>query len=164
LILLLIDVLGTDTDDPELRDEILKHLERYRRIGHLLQVRPAEYVPVELTMRITLAPHHQWGAVRRAVRDRFSNAIRPDGGFGFFHPDQVTFGQGIPVSTIVAAALEIPGVAHVRVTRLQRRGFGDPTMPVNDLLEMEPWQIARLDNDPERPENGVLTIEREPAP
>jgi hypothetical protein len=157
-ILLLIDLLGTNADDPEFRDEVLKHMEPYRRIGHTLEVQQAEYVPVELAMDITLSSHNQRGAVLRAVRDRFSNTIRPDGGLGFFHPDQLTFGQGIPVSAIVAAALDIPGVAHVNVSLLRPYGTDVPEVPEEDVLTMKPWQIARLDNDPNRPENGVLKL------
>jgi predicted phage baseplate assembly protein len=163
-ILLTLDLLGTNADDPEFRGRVRDHMKRYVRIGHELRVRQVEYVPIVLAMSIYLAPHHQRGAVLRAVRDRFSNTIRPDGGYGFFHPDQLTFGQEIAVSAIVAAALDIPGVAHVFVSRLQRRGFGDPKMPMNDVLEMEPWQIARLDNDPNRPGNGVLRLAIEETP
>lgn len=164
LILLLIDLLGANADDPEFRGEVLEHLNGFRRIGHVLEVRQAEYVPVELSIHVTLAPHHQRGAVLRALRDRFSNTIRPDGGAGFFHPYALTFGQGIPVSTIVTAAHDISGVAHITVPKLRHLGSNDPDMPLNDVLEMQPWEIARLDNKPDMPENGVLTLTTEVTP
>ena len=37
-------------------------------------------------------------------------------------------------------------------------GAGTPAVPADDELSVEPWQIARLDDDPHRPANGQLEI------
>jgi hypothetical protein len=158
-----IDPAGTTSDSNRLLEDIEETMQRFVRIGHQLDVVPAEYVPIDLSLEINLAPHHQWGAVKRALLDRFSNRRRPDGGYGFFHPDQVTFGTQISVSAIVAAALDIPGVHSARVTKLAKHGPGS-TVPASDVFEPEnPYEIVRLDNDPKHPEHGVLTITKEPA-
>jgi hypothetical protein len=156
----LIDPLGAEADDASLRADVKQRLERFRRIGHDLEVTLAEYAPLELTLKASLLPHYQRGAVRAALLDRFSNRELPDGSRGFFHPDALTFGQGIAVSAIVAAAQGIPGVAYVTVTRLRRQGSGGD-VPDDGLLNFSPHQIARLDNDPDFPEHGVLKLELE---
>lgn len=159
---LLIDPLGTTEDDTALRQDVAKHMRRFARIGHQLQVLAAEYVPIDLTLRVRLAPYYQWGDVLGALRSRFGNGRRPDGGFGFFHPDRISFGQPVAVSTIVAEAMDIPGVAAARVVNLAKHKE-PPSVPATDVFELdEPWQIVRLDNDPNRPANGVLRIEKEP--
>jgi hypothetical protein len=157
----LVDPIRTTADDPELRADILRHLRHFRRIGHRLMVVPAEYVCVRLALSVSLAPHHQRGAVLRELRERLGSGTRRDGGQGLFHPDQLTFGQAIAVSAILAAAFEVSGVAAVEVTALQdiaASGAGTPAVPADDELSVEPWQIARLDDDPHRPANGQLEI------
>ena len=42
--------------------------------------------------------------VKAALLDRFSNRALPDGRLGFFHPDKLSFGQGVYLSALVAAA------------------------------------------------------------
>lgn len=166
-IALTLDLLGGNADDPDFRDAVEQHMGQFRRIGHVLDVAQVAYVFIELAIEVTLTPHHQRGAVLRALRDRFSNTVRSGGSLGFFHPDALTFGQNIPLSMIVAAALEIPGVARVTVLKLRRVGpvtVDNPMMPVNDLLEIKEWEIARLDNNPYLPANGVLTLTTEATP
>jgi hypothetical protein len=46
----------------------------------------------------------------------------------------------------------------VRVDRLRRFGGGPRSVPVTGLLPIGPLEVARLDNDPNDPENGVLTL------
>lgn len=159
----LIDPYAAARDDPELAGQVYRHLLPYRRIGHVLeQVQSAEHVAIDLALAVTLAPHRRRGAVLRELLERFGTGVRADGRLGFFHPDILTPGQGIAVSAVVAAAVAVPGVVRVRVTTLREHSPVPPTeaeIPVNDVLEMGPTQIARLDNDPDRPEHGVLTIE-----
>lgn len=159
----LIDPYAAARDDPELGGQVYRHLLPYRRIGHVLErVQSAEHVAIDLALAVSLAPHHWRGAVLRQLLERFGTGVRADGRPGFFHPDALTPGQGIAVSAVVAAAVAVPGVARVRVTTLRRHSPAPPTeaeIPVNDVLEMGPTQIAQLDNDPDRPEHGVLTIE-----
>ena len=77
---------------------------------------------------------------------------------GFFHPDNLTFGQGVALSALVAAAQSVAGVDNVRVTRLERRYEGPAGEVARGLLPLGPLEIARLDNDPSRPDDGLLEI------
>ena len=141
-----------------LRKQIEGCLEHYRRIGHDLEVEPARYVPVELVLRVRVLPHYLRGHIKAALLDVFSNRVLPDGRLGFFHPDRLTFGEGLYVSHIVAAAQAVRGVESVRVTKLNRL-FERPNSELeNGVLPLGPLEVARLDNDPSFPEHGIFTL------
>ena len=144
------------------RDAILAdgqmRLEQVRRIGHELDVRLAQQVPVDLALKICVAPDHLRGHVRAALLDAFSSRVLPGGGLGLFHPDRLTFGAPLYLSAIVAAAQSVAGVVSVQVTRLKRQ-FAPVNREIeNGLLPIGPFEIARLDNDPNHPDGGKLEL------
>jgi hypothetical protein len=141
-----------------LRQQIEGCLEHYRRIGHDLEVKPARYVPVDLVLRVRVLPHYLRGHVKAALFDVFSNRVLPDGRLGFFHPDRLTFGEGLYVSHIVAAAQAVQGVESVRVTKLNRLSEQPNSELENGVLPLGPLEVARLDNDPSFPEHGIVTL------
>lgn len=153
-----VDPLGSENPSPDLLREIDRHLWRYRRIGHDLSVRRAEYVSIDLALDACVLPHYRRADVKAALLDAFSDRVLPDGTRGFFHPDRLSFDEGIFLSRIVAAAQAVTGVEYVEVTRLNRR-FEAPNHEIdNGVLPLKPWEIARLDNDPNHPEFGRLEI------
>ncbi|WP_369255310.1 putative baseplate assembly protein [Geodermatophilus amargosae] len=159
-----IDPLGSPPDVPALCAEIGKHLDRHRRIGHTVRVEPPRYVPLDLVVEAGLLPGHQPGAVRAGLQDRLSDRVLPDGTRGFFHPDALTFGDPVAISALLGAVHAVPGVAWGRITRLARRGSAGPSLPDGDVLALGEDEIARLDDDPDLPENGSLTICLEVVP
>ncbi|MFD2468068.1 putative baseplate assembly protein [Amycolatopsis silviterrae] len=145
-----IDPLGMEVAPSWLLDETRAGLYRYRRIGHDLSVFSATLVPLDLTVHVEVLPDHIAGHVRSALR-RVLGA--------FFQPDRLTFGTPIRVGQIVAAVAAAPGVRHAEVTRLERL-FGPPgTALATGVLPIGPLEVARLDDDPSRPENGQLTLD-----
>jgi hypothetical protein len=153
-----IDPRGSETRDQALLDSIRRRLERYRRMGHDVMVDQARYVPLEIKLNICVKPHYLRGHVRAALLDLFSNRRLPDGRSGFFHSDRLTFGDGIYLSKLVAAAQAVPGVDSVQVEQLERRFEGPNGEIESGVLPFGPLDVARLDNDPSFPENGVLTL------
>ncbi|HWK82421.1 MAG TPA: putative baseplate assembly protein, partial [Caldimonas sp.] len=89
----------------------------------------------------------------------FSNRLLVDGSRGLFHPDNFSFGQTVYLSPLYAAAHQVPGVASVQVTTFQRQGTDDPSYLLNGELPLDRLEIARLDNDPNFPEHGVLRLD-----
>ncbi len=155
-----IDPAGTPDLDPSLQKAIEALLGRYRRMGHDLSVGAANIVPLCLDLDLCVKPQYLRAHVLAGVREALSNRVRPDGRLGFFHPDNLTFGEAVYVSRIVAEVMSVDGVAEVKVVRLDRlalRKHHNPDL-AKGLLRLGPNEIARLDNDPAVPENGILTF------
>jgi predicted phage baseplate assembly protein len=133
-------------------------LEPFRRIGHELDPQLAIPVPIDLELEICIKPDYQRGQVRQALLHAFGNRALPGGGSGLFHPDRLSFGQPIYLSQLIAAAHNVPGVAHATITRLERQFEGPAGEIAAGKLALGPFEVAQLDNDPNYPDRGVLTI------
>jgi hypothetical protein len=154
-----IDPLGSEKVSDALCEKIERVLRRYRRMGHDLEVVPARYVPLEIAITICVLPHFLRGHVEAALLDVFQSGLRQNGERGFFHPDNLTFGDSIYLSRIVAAAQSLEGVESVQVTKLRRRFESANHELDNGVLRIRPLEIPRLDGDPLHPENGSLKLE-----
>ncbi|WP_406306450.1 putative baseplate assembly protein [Streptomyces sp. NBC_00885] len=157
-----VDALGNGDVSPELLDSVAYALESYRRIGHDLVVGPARSVPLDIALAVCAAPGHQHGQILAELYRLLGNRPLTGGRLGFFHPDALTFGEPVRLSRLVAAAAAVQGVQSVRVTRLRRLFHEDPlddTALEAGVLRLGPLEIARCDNDPDRPELGRLSIE-----
>jgi hypothetical protein len=167
-VLVAVDPLGAEAADDETLAEIGAYLERYRRIGHDLNVQQADYIGIDLALHVCVLPEYLRGHVESALLDLLSNRVLPDGTKGMFHPDNLTFGDSIYVSRIIGAVQAVTGVQDVEVTRLERFEIGEPPLgtesaaeevPAGSVLEFGPFEIPRLDNDLNYPENGRLTLD-----
>jgi hypothetical protein len=153
-----VDPWNRESADPALLDAVADDLYQYRRMGHDLRVQPARYVPLKLVLQVCALPGYERGHVKAALLQRFSNRRSADGTLGFFHPDALSFGGGIYLSQIVAAAQAVPGVECVTVGAFHRC-FDRPNHELqNGVLPLAPFEIAQLDNDPDHPEHGQLQI------
>ncbi len=141
--------------------DLRQFLEKYRLAGHDLEIDAPRYVPLDFALTVCLKPGYARSAVKQALLERFSNADQPGQGRGFFHPDNLTFGQTIYLSQLVAAAMQLPGVEWVDATRFQRWGQGDHGELADGSIVLGRLEIARLDNDPSQPENGRLELNME---
>lgn len=163
-----VDPLCTETAKVALLEEIAGDLYRYRRMGHDLAVVPARYVPIEVAMEVCVLPHYTRGTVKAELLKVFSNRRLADGKLGFFHPDNLSFGDGVYVSRLIAAAKGVEGVDAVRLLKLARLddsmrvrlapASASPWVPASGVLSMASMEIAQLDNDPSFPENGKLEL------
>ena len=154
-----IDPVGTEEAGYELLSEIAGYLYRFRRIGHDLVVVAAQYVPLDIAMTVCVLPNYLRGHVEAALLDLFSNHVLPDGRRGFFHPDNLSFGDGVYLSQLVAAAQGVAGVETVVLTKLEHLGAGPNHELDSGVLPLGPLEIAQLDNDPSFPENGRLALD-----
>jgi hypothetical protein len=153
-----VDALGSKTPAPAWLEKLEHSLHRYRRIGYDLEVTPARYVSLDIAMDICVDEHYLRGHVEKALRDVFSNRALPDGRPGFFHPDRLTFGEGIYLSQLVAVAMSVKGVRSAQVTRLQRQYEPANHELERGLLPLGPFEIARVDNDRNYPEHGLFML------
>jgi hypothetical protein len=156
-----IDPRGALEASPALLESIRRRLRRDRRMGHDVQVVGAHYVPIAIAMKICVEPHYLRGHVEAALLDIFQSGLRSDGDPGFFHPDNLTFGDPIYLSRLVAAAQVVEGVESVQVTKLERLFVGPNRELERGLLPIGPLEVARLDGDPINPEHGTLKLNLE---
>ena len=156
-VLVSVDPLSQVETEPTL-DKIREHLYRYRRIGHDVVVKEAQYAPLDIEMRVCVLANYLRGHVKAALLALFGNRVLPDGRRGFFHPDNLTFGEGIYLSKLVATAQAVTGVESVSVTKLERLYKGPNGEIDNGILPLGPLEVARVDNDPSFPENGQFKL------
>lgn len=156
--LVAVDQLGKEEADHSLLNAIFRRLHRYRRIGHDIHVQSAILVPLVIEMNVCVHPHYLRGHVKAALLELFSNRVLPDGSKGFFHPDNLSFGEGIFLSRLVSLAQSVDGVESVEVTKLERLGEGPNREIEFGVLPLGPLEVAQVDNDPSLPENGSFIL------
>ena len=128
-------------------------------MGHDLHVLQARYVPLDLKLEVCALPGYLRAHVKAALLDAFSNRILPGGQLGFFQTENLTFGEGVFLSKIIATAQAVAGVECVTVTRFNRL-FASPNHELeNGVIPMRVNEIAQLDNDPTYPEHGKIEIQ-----
>jgi hypothetical protein len=97
--------------------------------------------------------------VKKVLLQVFSNKLLPDGTRGLFHPDNFSFGQTVYLSQLYASAQKVQGVDSVKITKFQRQGIDDVLAMNQGKMLFARLEIARLDNDPNFPEHGVLKFD-----
>jgi predicted phage baseplate assembly protein len=153
-----VDPVGSLQPGPDLLEAIRRHLYRYRRIGHDVRVEPARYVPLDIALEVCVDSQYLRGHVKAALLDLFGSRTRRDGQPGLFHPDSLSFGEGVMMSRLIAEAQGVAGVESATVTRLERLYEGPNGEIDSGLLPLGPLEVVRLDNDPSLPDNGRLTL------
>jgi hypothetical protein len=154
-----VDPYGTEALDEALREELYAWLERYRMAGRDIRIDAARYVPLDVALRICVDAGQLRSTVRERLLEHFSSGLRRDGSQGLFHPDRLSFGQTVYVSQLIADAMAVPGVHAVQPLVVRR--FDREAAAVDGVLRLDRLEIPRLDNDPNRRENGLLQLEME---
>ncbi len=153
-----IDRQGGLEVDAEFRQAMRRFLERYRLAGHDLEVNGPQSVPLVLELSVTAKPGYYRSTIRLSLLQTFSSRDLPNGQRGFFHPDNFSFGQSVYLSEIYRVALQVAGVESVTVSLQRQSDFS--RVAVDDRLSIGPLEIARLDNDPNLPENGIIRFDK----
>jgi len=156
-----VDRLGGSTVDARYASDLRACLDPYRMAGIDLEVDLPVFVSLAIGMDVCVNSAYQTADVRQALLDVFSNTIRRNGQKGLFHPDNFTFGQIVYLSPIYAAAQSVDGVDAVQITTFGRQGTPDPRPLQSGKITLGKAEIARLDNDPNFPEHGVLALNME---
>lgn len=144
--------------DAEFEDKLRGFLEKFRLAGHDLEIDAPNFVALDLALKGCVLEGHRRSDVEAELLRVFSAHDLPDGRRGFFHPDNFTFGQSVFLSRIIATAMQVPGVHWVEAARFQRWGELPNSEIAAGQLTIDRLEIARLDNDPNAPENGQLEL------
>ncbi len=134
--------------------ELRRWLEPFRVAGHDIEIREANFVPLDIELSIFVKLDHRLETVRKMMTAAFSNRVQPDGTDGFFNPAHFTFGKVVYRSQVIQRAMQVPGVARVDVVRFRRM---DSTLDV-ESIPVGPLEIIRLDNDPNNASQGKLVF------
>ncbi len=162
-VFLTVDRRGGAPVDAAFADAIRAFLERFRMAGYDLEVEAPLFVPLDLLLRVCVAPGYFRGHVEQALLAALGRRDLPDGRPGFFHPDNFTFGQPVYLSQVYGAAMAVDGVASVEVLRFQRWGKLANQEIQKGALIPAALEIVRLDNDRSFPENGRLELDMQGA-
>ncbi len=152
---------GAPVDEPFDRS-LRNHLEKFRLTGHDLEVDAPQLVPLDIRISVCVKPDHLASNVKKRLLEVFSSSRSSMGEKGFFHPDNFTFGQSVYLSQVLATAMSVDGVKWVDILskgsnhRFQRWGRAAGDEIAEGRIAMDRLEIAQLDNDPSRPENGRL--------
>jgi hypothetical protein len=141
-----------------LRRTVFQFLTSYRLAGYDLEIRPPQFLPLEIHVTVCTSPGHFRGDVEQGVLNALSNRVLPDGSRGFFHPGSWAFGQSLYLSQLYAAVEAVQGVDSLQVTVFRQFGRPDNGELAKGVLTAGRWQIVQLDNDPNFQEHGVLKI------
>lgn len=138
--------------------QMIAYLRRFKLAGYDLTVRAAQYVPLEIAVRICIAPGHFRGDVLEEVARVLSNRSFADGTRGMFHPLELAFGEPVFLSRLYAAVEAVEGVDSATVTVFKRYWEIQRDQIERGLIPLGEMEIARLDNDSNFPESGVVEL------
>lgn len=154
------DRFGGARVDPDFKDKLRGCLERFRMAGEDLEIDEPQYVSLEIEIALCIKPGYYFSDVKKALMDIFSDRVLPNGQLGLFHPDNLSFGQTVYLSSLIAAAQVVEGIDSVMVTKFQRQHAGSTDALTSGKLELGRLEIPRLNNDRNFPERGSFTVTR----
>ena len=152
------DRFGGEPVDASFEGGLRAWLEGYRMAGYDLEVDGPAFVPLQVALHVCVKPGYFRPDVAEDVHALLSDGVLPDGGRGLFHPDNLTFGQSVYLSAVLAAVHSVEGVQSVEVRRFERQRQPETSAIDTGVLEMGRLEIARLDDDRNFPERGVLEL------
>lgn len=139
----------------EFRARLHEFMQRYRQAGYEIEFSDPYAVPLQVALKVYLKAGQHAFIVQNALNKVLSSQSNDDGTRGFFHPANFSLGQTVYRSKLVAALMAIAGVARVEVLRFGRAD-GDLTVAE---IPIGPFEVAELQNDPAKPNQGTLTLE-----
>jgi len=132
--------------------KVEEHLAQRRLAGRDIVVLGPILVPLSITLEITIIKNKGAQEIKEAVRQALL------GPKGLFDPRSLTFGQVIYSSKILTAVTKVQGVLGGILTTLHRTGNHKKPSSPPSMLALAFNEIARLDDDPALPANGLLTL------
>ena len=167
-----LDPKGATALTPAQLDAAAAHLNAVRLIGEDIEIRPPDFVPLDIRLKVCAGPRFWPQDLTDALEEAFSEGVAATGEKGFFHPDLWSFGQSLHASQIVGRALKVEGVDRVLEVGMRRWDqAGGPSLatvivdpddlpaPRGARIDAGPNQILRCANDPDALELGRMTIE-----
>jgi hypothetical protein len=151
-----VDRRGGAEVDAAFEQSLRAFLDPYRLAGHDLEIEGPRFVALDVSFEVCATAEYFPQDVERRLLSAFSSGTLADGTRGVFHPDHFTFGTPVSLSALIARAMRVPGVAFIAPKKFQRWGRNPAGELEAGLIAIGPIEIARLDNDANRPEHGRI--------
>jgi predicted phage baseplate assembly protein len=150
---------GTPISQGTLLGQLRSFLDQRRDPNVPLRILDFSRIYVDIAVTIDLDDRVPRQATFARVQAALNPGLNPDGTAGYFAFDSLDFGESLHLSAIYAFIQNILGVRDANVTRFRRmdQDPNDPTIVRSDIL-IGPTEIAVIGNDPNHPEQGLLTI------
>ncbi len=152
-----VDPSGTEEISDDLLARLRSHLEAVRLIGEDLEIRPPDFVPLQIYVTVCIHEDFWPEDIRYILEQEFSTGYTPDGRLGLFHPDNWTFGQSLHASEIAGRIQHISGIKHINSIDLER--WNEPTAGPGDKIQVTFNEIIQVKNDPDHLETGFIRFE-----
>jgi predicted phage baseplate assembly protein len=138
--------------------DTIRQLNLMRMAGVDLAVELAVIVGLRIALAICVKPKYRRSDVAQALTGVLISGQTCDGTPGLLDRSHFSFGQTIYLSPIIAAVQQVDGVASVHATAFQRVSDPSRDAVADGFIIMQRLEIARVDNDPSRPDNGILEL------
>lgn len=152
------DPRGTFTLDRNQRIDLHRQLDRFRQAGREAYGRDPLFAAIDLKIHICVAPDSYRGQVKQRVLHVLFGArgFRPEP--GFFSPDNFTFSTPLDRSQLEAAIQRVAGVRAVEAIWIRQRGRFPWRLFSEPAFVPRPNEVIRVENAPEFPERGAVTL------
>lgn len=152
------DPTGTEATAPDQHLQLADLLNRRRLTGYESFALPPTYVAIDLTIEICATASALRADVEAAVLARLGGADRTGDTAGFFFADRFTFGTPLYRSALEAAIQRVAGVNGVLSITYRQRGVTTGWLDLPLVFPLGADRILRIDNDPDWPERGTITV------
>jgi len=139
-----------------------KHLRGQIKPGSQAEI--AVSVPLYIKLTIYVKNSHDHHEVKKELTRVFSNEMLADGTKGFFYPDNFIAGQGLYLSAVLATAMRVEGVDSMQVNSFKRIGKKGNQELREGKIDTGPDEVIRLENNPAKPENGLIEFDLRTKP
>lgn len=153
---------GAPVDEP-FREELTGFLEQFRLAGYDLEVDSPHFIALDIVLTVCVQPDYLRAHVEAALLEAFSTSDLGPGRQGFFRPGHFSFGDPVYLSQVIATAMQVPGVGWVdaddrggKPNRFRRWGEDSHGEIAAGVITLNRLEIARVENDPNAPENGRI--------
>ncbi len=152
------DPFGSFTLTPTETAQLEAWMDCVRQAGRDVVVKDPKTLPIDLVITICVEAFAHPAQVLALVEHLLLSPGDARMSKGFFHPDNFTFGTPLRRSALEAVIHDVPGVRSVSDIQIRERGVRSFRSFDELLLEVDPDQVIRLDNDPQQPGNGTLRL------
>jgi hypothetical protein len=153
------DPRGSFTVTAPERIELERQIDRFRQAGRPAYVLDPRYANLDLIIAVCVEVTSFNGEVKKRVLEALfgHGGIRPSN--GFFSHDNFTFGTPLERSRLEAAIQEVSGVRAVEEIQFRRRGWFDWRILSELTYRVGDNELIRVENDPNLPERGSVTLD-----